>query len=703
MFRSLVIFSFLLCGLSAAQEQVRPLSGVAVKPESSPQAQKTTTALPGDHLVKNTRIPVQLTGISKDMLASIDEVVALQLELSSDTEASPALADDLAFFVRRSYLEQGWLSCDVDWSLNSGTIVLAVKEGVQLQVGTTVFPGNPDLSEEDLRRYLIRPTRERVGSFLKSTPYVEDEIAKGRDLVLRYVLSQGYADATVDDPVATIHQETGATDLSVTIHPGVQWQVGTITVVDAPRLLEETVESLQKTLPDQPMNDARIETARRRLEGEVQSAGYFSAKVASTTVRAAAQKMDVTFTVTTGALYRVDRIQLEPGFSKGASRLLRSAFKPAVGKVYDSKRMDLAYGRILDTGLFEHLEMDPEPVTDASLALLFHGTEAKRQRVSLTGGYDTFQGGIVGVEYTNVNFMNTGGMLRLKALMTSLGYQAGAQWKDPALFNSAYALAVDFLPETFTFEGYTRNTAALRVGISRDLTRRLTLETHVGGSTNKVESDTLTDLELGPKDYTLETAGLTLKYEGRDNPVTPTKGWYLSATVEGGRIDGGMENVQYTQTDFAASYYHPLSEKWRVAVGAHFGSLITDKDVTQIPIELRLYNGGAKGVRSFAERELGPIAKDGTPLGGTQTQTVSGELSYEIVKNLEIAGFVDAGSLSGGKGGILPEFDDMRYAAGLGLRYRLPFGPLRVDYGVNLNRRTGEAMGALHIGFGFAF
>ena len=79
---------------------------------------------------------------------------------------------------------------------------------------------------------------------------------------------------------------------------------------------------------------------------------------------------------------------------------------------------------------------------------------------------------------------------------------------------------------------------------------------------------------------------------------------------------------------------------------------------------------------------------------GTQAQTLSGEISYEIIKNLEIAGFVDAGSLNTDKGSVLPKVTDVRYAAGLGLRYRLPFGPLRVDYGVNLDRRAGESVGS---------
>ena len=45
----------------------------------------------------------------------------------------------------------------------------------------------------------------------------------------------------------------------------------------------------------------------------------------------------------------------------------------------------------------------------------------------------------------------------------------------------------------------------------------------------------------------------------------------------------------------------------------------------------------------------------------------------------------------------------MRYGVGSGLRYRLPIGPLRLDYGYNPSPKTGEAPGAVHFSFGFAF
>ena len=85
-------------------------------------------------------------------------------------------------------------------------------------------------------------------------------------------------------------------------------------------------------------------------------------------------------------------------------------------------------------------------------------------------------------------------MVRVKVTATQLGYLAGVQWKNPAIFSTPYALSVDLMPESFAFEGYTRQTGGLRVALSRDFTRHFSAEIHAGVSVNTVSSDTLTAL-----------------------------------------------------------------------------------------------------------------------------------------------------------------------------------------------------------------
>ncbi len=528
------------------------------------------------------------------------------------------------------------------------------------------------------------------------------EIAAGVDLVQRYLLSQGYVDAKVDAPVTT-RQTGGTVDIAITIHPGDQWHIGDVVLSGAPPRLEMQMKADAETLKGQAANEATVEAMRRKLEGSMKADGYYKAEVRSGTANGGGRVLNISFAAVPGALHHVGKVEIDPAFSQGTHQLIENIFRPALNRPYDSTRTELRYRRAVDTEMFEALELEQELGADDTLMLRFSGEEAKRNSIGVSGGYDTFLGAIAGLEWKNVNFWDTGDQVRIKVTGTQLGFLAGVQWKNPALFGTPYVFSIELMPETFTFEGYSRNTYGLRAALSRDFTRNLSAELHVVTSLNYMSSDTLTIFELGPDEYLLSEGGLTVRYEGRDNPISPTRGWFASGTVEGGATTGGFSDVTFTRTSFAAAWYLPLTDKWRTAVGAHFESLISGQDVGYIPIELRNYNGGAKGVRSFAERELGPIADDGTPLGGTQSETVSVEVCYEIMENLELAAFTDVGSLSLDEGGILPNFDDVRYAAGLGLRYRLPFGPFRVDYGVNLNRRTGEKFGALHVGFGFAF
>jgi outer membrane protein assembly factor BamA len=136
-----------------------------------------------------------------------------------------------------------------------------------------------------------------------------------------------------------------------------------------------------------------------------------------------------------------------------------------------------------------------------------------------------------------------------------------------------------------------------------------------------------------------------------------------------------------------------------LAFGARAG-VVADVGGTGIPIDERFFNGGGTTVRSFGERELGPRDR-GNPIGGQYFSVFNAEYTFPIYGELQLAVFADAGNLVADASDA--GFSDMRYAVGLGLRYQLPIGPLRIDYGVNPNPKDDEAFGAFHFSFGFAF
>ena len=140
-----------------------------------------------------------------------------------------------------------------------------------------------------------------------------------------------------------------------------------------------------------------------------------------------------------------------------------------------------------------------------------------------------------------------------------------------------------------------------------------------------------------------------------------------------------------------------------VLAGQFFTTVIVPTEDTEaIPLQERLFNGGENTVRSFKESELGPKDSSGEPVGGEVKNILSAELRQDLVGNLSGALFYDMGNVE-----LFHEdyfrFDDMRAGIGIGLRYLLPIGPLRLDWAVNPNPRDEEEDWVLHFSVGWPY
>ena len=245
-----------------------------------------------------------------------------------------------------------------------------------------------------------------------------------------------------------------------------------------------------------------------------------------------------------------------------------------------------------------------------------------------------------------------------------------------------------------TEEGYMKNEVGGRIEFGWKAFPHLEFGAFAQSSKVKITEPEIDPLLLGPTDYEFVSIGLIQTTDYRDNPIAPTRGWIFSTAIDVGTIDGQRA---FTRSVGRFSYYRPIG-KMQLALGARAG--IIEPVDEGIPIDIRFFNGGATTVRSFAERELGPKDDDGHPLGGEFFTVFNAELTFPIAGGLQGAVFADAGNLRGHT-----EFGvgDMRYALGIGLRYALPVGPLRLDYGINPDRRADEDFGAFHFSFGMAF
>jgi outer membrane protein insertion porin family len=125
----------------------------------------------------------------------------------------------------------------------------------------------------------------------------------------------------------------------------------------------------------------------------------------------------------------------------------------------------------------------------------------------------------------------------------------------------------------------------------------------------------------------------------------------------------------------------------------------------QLPLPERFFAGGDYSLRGFKVDTAGPLAlaSDGSlvPIGGNALLLGGAELRIDTTRFISLAVFSDMGNVFP----LVSDLDlgDLRYTAGVGLRYKSAVGPLRFDWGYKLNRRPGESPYHVHVTVGHAF
>jgi translocation and assembly module TamA len=188
---------------------------------------------------------------------------------------------------------------------------------------------------------------------------------------------------------------------------------------------------------------------------------------------------------------------------------------------------------------------------------------------------------------------------------------------------------------------------------------------------------------------------LLAEYVNADDRLQPRRGFGASATVRGG-LQGVGSDANFLQLQLTGRWFRGLGARSRLIARGELGATFTD-DLVEIPPTLRFYAGGDRSVRGYDWREIGPRIAAGPgrePFALGAKNVVVASLEYEQYFNDEwgFAAFVDGGSAFDGR------FDRLRKGVGLGLRWKSPVGPLRIDIGRGLD--DPDARFTLHINLG---
>ena len=526
------------------------------------------------------------------------------------------------------------------------------------------------------------------------------------DLLAELLRSQGYYDAAVD---ARTERVDGGLRVVLTAEPGQQYR---FVSVDLPGLASAGPEAVKLRnafgiKAGDPVIAADVIAAGRALMTALGQNGFAGAKLGEQQIEINHQTRfaSLVLPVDPGPVARFGSIHVSgnPPFS---ARHVATIARFKAGEIFKQSKVDDLRRALIATTLVSSADIKLVPAEGGRVVDLAVKLEpAPSHTIAGEVGYGTGQGVRAEASWTDRNFFNPEGALTLRGVIGTKEQLAAVQFRRSNFLQRDQVLNIQASAGHQKFDAYEARTVLLSGYLERqsNFIWQKTWTWTYGPELLATDERGVFNL-LGVKDtrtFFIAALPVSLGYDGSDNLLDPTRGFRLSGRVSPEvSMQGGRFTYARAQVD--ASAYHPVSDSvvlaGRIRLGTIFGTSAFD-----VAPSRRFYSGGGGSVRGYGYQQLGPKDVDGDPIGGRGLAEFGLEARIRLKQfggNFGIVPFFDGGSLTTKS---LPTLGNMRYAAGLGVRYYSTFGPIRIDVGVPLNRQKGDGPVAVTVSLGQAF
>ncbi|HEX2280773.1 MAG TPA: outer membrane protein assembly factor BamA [Thermomicrobiales bacterium] len=605
---------------------------------------------------------------------------------------------------------------------NRVDLVFEIEEGKATAVDRIAFVGNEKFDDGDLRG-VIRTRESRWWRLLGSNDiYDPDRIAFDRELLRRHYLSEGYADFRVVTAVAELAQDRSGFIITFGVDEGERYKFGDVKVVSQlPDLNTEQLASLVEPSSGDWYSSARVESTVEKLTQEVGRYGYAFVDVRPRITRNRDQRqIDVAFEVGEGPRVYVDRIEIE-GNMRTLDRVIRREFRLAEGDAFNSARIRRTRQRLINLGYFEKVEITNVPSEQPDRTTLKVAVQEKSTgELSLGAGYSTTQGVLADIGIRERNLLGRGQDLRLGLQLSERQQQIDLGFTEPYFLERPLLAGVDLfriVRDNTDESSYDLDTGgfSLRMGyrITEPLSQRLRYTLRRDEIDPNSQASRFIQKEEGVK-WT-SAIGQDLVYDTRDNRFDPTEGYVVSLSNEFGGLWGDR---YYLRTEVAGTYYYSLIKDWVIGLSAKAGYVFGIGQA--VDLRNRFFKGG-DSFHGFAVGGLGPRANITCPvgvacndeddaLGGNKYYIASAEMNFPLglPEELGLKGrvFADFGALWGIDEDSDPEIQDSaspRLAVGIGLIWKSPFGPIRIDFSEPVIKQDFDKVNRFLFSFGTRF
>ncbi|PTQ10294.1 hypothetical protein CLG96_12205 [Sphingomonas oleivorans] len=502
--------------------------------------------------------------------------------------------------------------------------------------------------------------------------------------------------------------EAGAGDsltVSLGVEPGPVYNFSSVSLEGVEKTGAKA-EGLRRTFgvaPGDPVNADAVAGGQARLKEELGQQGFPFARVGEpqVTVDHDTRTAMLTMDVDPGGAARFGRIVThgKPIFTPEHLAII-ARFRP--GTDYDAALIEDFRRALIATSLVSSVRITPVPAAEPGVVDIAVRLEpAPKRTIAGELGYGTGEGIRAEVSWQHRNLIKPEGAVTFRGVAGTREQLLGASLRRSNFRDRDQVLTAQLVASHTNLNAYDARTFTLAAGLERqtNIIWQKNWTWSLGAELlTSDERDTERSTGLARRrTFVIGALPTNLAYDGSDNLLDPTRGWRLAGRVSP-EVSFQNSPFGYARVQLDGSAYLPMREGVTIAGRVRLGSIVgASRD--RIAPSRRFYSGGGGSVRGYGYQDIGPKDANGDPVGGRSLAEFALEARVRF-GDFGIVPFIDAGNLYTSP---LPALTNLRYGAGLGVRYHTSFGPIRVDVGTPLNRRPGDSRIAVYVSLGQAF
>ncbi len=578
----------------------------------------------------------------------------------------------------------------IELDQNRVNLVFEITEGDVTAIKGIKFVGNKAFDDDQLRAELSTKEERWYRFFASDDRYDEDRVKFDEELLRRYYLKNGYADFRVTSSNAELSENKEDFYLTFTVDEGPRYKVRDIAIESNLRGFDGTpLREDVKLLPGQWYDADAVQISADAMQAKLGDYQYAFVDIDPQIDRHADDtSVSITFNIGESPRVFVERIDIH-GNVRTIDKVIRREMLLVEGDPFSRSKLAKSEQQLRDLNYFENVTIKTVQGSAPDKTIIdIAVSEMSTGELSIGAGFSTQDGPLADLRIRERNLLGKGQDLTFSTTVAGKRTEFDASFTEPYFLDRDLSAGVDAFHVTRDLQDESsydqqRTGGALRMGYPLS-------EKWRQGWKYRFEQNKITDVDSDASRFIKDQEGeritsavsQRLTYDDRDSTLFPADGLYSWLDLEGAGIGG---DANYVSGDIGSSYYIPFYEKKVVLNFTGETGVITGINDKDVEINERYMLGG-NNLRGFERGGIGPrdIMTDDA-LGGNVYYRGSAELSFPIglPEDMGVAGhaFTDFGSLWSvdETGPEVVDENSIRAAAGLGISWRSPMGPVRVD------------------------